>query len=51
MLFRAYSPDPLEGGTERERAAVADLLCHRTDRDTGLAQQISSQRQTPDARQ
>src|SRR6266487_4243411 len=31
VLFRAYSPDALERGTERERAAVADLLCHRTD--------------------
>jgi hypothetical protein len=42
VLFRGYSPDALERGAERERAAVADLPRDRTDGRVGLAQQISS---------
>jgi uncharacterized protein YbjT (DUF2867 family) len=47
VLSRAYSPDALERGAERERAAIADLPRDRTDGRVGLAQQISSQREPP----
>ena len=47
MLLRADATHPLEGRAERERAAVAHLIRHRTHGGIRFAQQVGGEGKSP----